>query len=209
MLTIGVLSRRRGHAVQAVESALATVGCDAQVVVAFDDEPLAMLDAIMAFRGRRNVHAVLLPIRHFYVRGMNALYAEMKLLGADRFVVVNDDVFFTTRDWGPYVLEQYAEQFPEGGIMELAGPDLCAHYLSDVRFIDQYCDGKLADMRYTMYFSDTHLMAQAKGLSRYRYVPGPVGRPIVDHRILNDPLREELKYWYAVDQREFDLCHPK
>ena len=209
MLTIGVLSRRRGHAVQAVESALATVGCEAQVIVAFDDEPLAMLDAIMAFRGRRNVHAVLLPIRHFYVRGMNALYAEMKFRNADRFVVVNDDVLFTMRDWGPYVLERYAEQFPEGGIMELAGPDLCAHYLSDVGFIDQRCAGKLADMRYTMYCSDTHLMVHVKGLNRYRYVSSPTGRPVIDHRILDDALREELKYWYPVDQREFDECHPK
>jgi hypothetical protein len=201
-LTLAILTRRHRLAVQAMESAVATAGCPLQVVIAFDDAPREVCEAMSVLLHCSNVRSFLLPVRHYYVRGMNALYHDMRTppTSADKFVVINDDVLFTMRDWGPYVLDQYAQRFPDGGVLELAGPDLCAHYISDVGFMDKMYNGRLADPRYTMYYSDSHLMRHMKKLGRYAYCPGPSGNPVIHHQVVQDALRSEVEYWMPIDR---------
>jgi len=193
-----------------IRSARNTVDCDLNIFVAIDDDDSYFTIPCIPLVGECEM-TVLRP-RHYYVRGMNALYTWMRP-HIDYFVVSNDDVTFDMKGWGPYVIAKLNEHFPAGeGILELAGPELAAHYATRASFIDGAFDGLLAEPAYTFYCSDTELRNRAKALGRYVFQPAPTGESILRHHIKGDGMRSEVEYWMASDRETFKRrakAHPE
>jgi hypothetical protein len=201
-VALGLLTRGRPQAaIACIQSALATAGEPIEAFVLIDDDPPAA-DAIAShFEGNPLVHTRTLPLRHYYVRGMNALGRWLDAVGADHFVVTNDDVTFLQPGWAALMRKELAGTYPDGmGIMELAGPELCAHYASRLDFFHEYFDGLLAEPAYTFYCSDTELRECARSLGRYSWWYGP---DILHHHVTADTLRHEVSYWLPFDRAEY------
>ena len=201
-VALGVLTRGRPQAaIACVQSALATAGEPIEVFVVVDDDRPAAAAITSYFEGNPLVHVALLPLRHYYVRGMNALGRWLHEAGVDHFVVANDDVTFVQPGWAATVCSALAAYFPDAmGILELAGPELCAHYASRMGFFCQYFNGQLAEPAYTFYCSDTELRERARALDRYAWWYGP---EVLQHHITRDAGRSEVSYWLPLDRAEY------
>ena len=202
-ISIGILTRHRlSDLRRCATSAMATVGIPANVIIAFDDD-------LSNFRACPNWHWAMkfpLPMRHYYVRGMNVLFALMKQYNPnlDYFVVTNDDSEFLTPGWGEEAISTLHERFPDGmGVLELAHPDLCAHYVSRRAVFDAHFEGNLAHPEYTMYFSDNHLRNSLKDMDMFASIEGSGGKQIINHYLSQDTLREDLRYWRQSDRKVY------
>lgn len=195
-LALGILTRGRpGLAIEAVRSAFTGAAKPLQVFVLVDDDHSAVEAIASYFEGNPRVAVGHTPLRHYYVRGMNLLYGWMRECEVDRFVVSNDDVRFVP-GWDETALAAFDDAFPRGGILELAGPELCAHYLSCVPFIEEHFGGRIAEPAYTFYCSDTELRERARALGRYAWH----ATPLIEHLVRDDAVRADVAYWMPFDR---------
>ena len=193
-ITLAVLTRGRFEdVIQCITTARATATGKLKVVVVVDDDIKTYTGLEQWAGSRDNVKVVYLHPRHYYVRGMNALY---KHVDTEYFVVSNDDVSFTHQGWDERALTAVRKC---GGIVELAGPDLCAHYITSRTFIDLSFDGLLAEPAYTFYCSDTELRNRARVLGAYHFLP----ESGLVHHVKNDRVRSDASYWMATDRETF------
>jgi hypothetical protein len=145
---------------------------------------------------------VLLKPRHYYVRGMNELYNAMKRLYPEMhyFVISNDDAEWMAPDWGEMAIQTFEKLLPDGkGVLEMADPTSCAHYLSTREFFDEEFGGVLCRLEYTHYYSDSHLRHQLIDQKRYFVAENEDHLPICVHHKTMDSVREEVRYWLPRD----------
>lgn len=137
-----------------------------RVAIVFDDDPVSY-DMCPRWP---YAQAINVTPRHYYVRGKNRLYQLAKGMAGDTeyFVMSNDDSEWLRPGWLAAAEEALEKQFEDGmGILEMFMQGHCAHYITKFKFIDEYMDGRLGDLRYTMYFSDTDMMLKATDVKRY------------------------------------------
>jgi len=211
-MDIGVLTRHRSIQLRTcVNSAIATVGCPAQVTIAFDDDR-AGYESCVDWPGTS--HLLLRP-RHYYVRGVNALFHHMRRLAheqdrvLDYFCILNNDVEFVRGNWGPAGINYLSSKFPDGmGLVELVGPDVLGNYISRAALFDEHFGGRIAEPCYTMYFSDSELLNRLKQMGRYSHADlpsqGSLPDKILQHHVVHDSLRSEAFSWFPVDRQVYD-----
>lgn len=199
--TLGILTRGRPQAAIACAQSALQHGHDVQTLIVVDDDPEAYATIVAHFEGNPRVRVALLPIRHYYVRGMNQLGYWLANVGADFFAVTNDDVTFERDGWDEIARTELLHRFPGGdGILELAGHDLCAHYASRWRFFADEFESLLAEPAYTFYCSDTELRERAREIDCYAAAP-ELG--LLTHHVTNDEVRSEVSYWLPLDRDEY------
>lgn len=211
MIDFLILSRNRATLLRrCIYSIMATCDVPYHITVGFDDDPnwQNLKSIAPAATG------ILLRPRHYYVRGVNALFRQARLNRPemDFFVLLNDDVEFVVANWASRVLAFIKEEVPDGsGIAVLDAPDKCANYLSRVSFFDEFFDGQLAEPCYTMYYSDSELMARAKALGRHfhgslrvKTEGGAMEMKVLKHFVTDDDMRDEVLRWSNSDKRTFE-----
>jgi len=189
MLTLLMLSRNRPTICQnAVKSAQENAEGEIQVEILFDAcEPFVIHNALLNLEGVKAYESLM---RHYYVRGANAIYASTK---AETFVFTNDDSMFAP-GWDRVALEAL-EKF--GGLVELGGEAMkCAHFITTRKFIDEVNDGWLAYPGYTFYYSDKELMFRAMDKEGYKWLdPG-----VITHQGIKDSVRSDVEAWLGQDK---------
>ena len=194
---LGVLTRgRRDAATACIDSALRHAD-DLVVFCVVDDDRAAAAYLSNYYEGNPRVHVGLLPLRHYYVRGVNALGRWMQEAGVDHFAITNDDATFAVDGWDTTCRALAAE----GEIVELAGDDLCAHYTSRMRTFVDHFHGLLAEPSYTFYCSDTELRERAKELRLYSARPDLA---LVTHHAADDAVHSEITFWFAIDRATYE-----
>ncbi len=204
-VALGILTR--GRPADAIACAQSAVDCAAiasstplPVYILVDDDRAAFERIAVRLAAQPHIKVGLLPLRHYYVRGMNALFAWMADDGVDHFVVSNDDVTFVRAAWDRLALQHYQDACGDWGVLELAGPELCAHYLSRVAFFVEHFDGQIAEPAYTFYCSDTELRERCRALGAYHVW---TDQPILRHNVKDDGVRSEVMYWMPRDRAQY------
>ena len=203
-IAVGILSRLRPtNCRRCITSVVATIGCDHTIYVALDDDHISK-QSLPHYRHCR--YHVLQP-RHYYVRGVNALFQWMKdsYQDLDYFLIINDDTEFLLLDWGPRILETFDKAYPDGmGLMELSGEGGCTNFITRREFIDSQFNGYIGNPVYTMYFSDSELLNRLKELGCYTraYIEG--NYPVADHAAEKDYTRLEVRDWYERDKKVYE-----
>ncbi|KKK95153.1 hypothetical protein LCGC14_2675670 [marine sediment metagenome] len=206
-----ILSRNRGTILRrCLYSIMATCDVPYRITVAFDDDPDWRAIENIAPQAAR----ILLRPRHYYVRGVNALFQHARTCTPemDFFVLLNDDVEFVVSGWAEGIIDFLKKQAPDGeGIVVLDEPEKCANYLSRVSFFDKHFDGLLAEPCYTMYYSDSELMERTKALGRYSHGTlslktdsGEVHAKVLRHHEVDDYTRTEVNRWHKSDRETFE-----
>lgn len=205
---LGILTRGRpGDLRRCITSALATANEQIGVVVAFDDDHVGW-NTTPEYKG---VSRTLLLPRHYYVRGMNALYRFLQKVAADNsetlehFAVCNDDVEWLAPSWPQLVRETMVREFEDGqGVLELADVDKCATYAGHAGLFARHFSNRLAEPCYTMYCSDTELLVRLRALDKWRFVVHPTHGAVCRHAEVRDALRTEVKRWYESDRELYN-----
>lgn len=206
-LNIGILTHRRlDHLRRCINSILATVNIDTTITVLFDDDEPSYQSLDHPI-----VNKALVAPRHYYVRGMNRLYAVMEHAATtagkdfDWLCFLNDDVEFLHHGWPLIIIESMIAKWGDGvGVAEMVAPEKCAHYITRKRFLDQFTEyQRPANPIFTMYYSDSDLMCCAKDAGRYAFLSAPGKGPVVLHHIVHDTLRAECSRWRTVDKVEW------
>lgn len=193
----------------AVHSAVALSDMPLQIVVLFDDDPLGYRMA----PDWPYVHKVLAEPRHYYVRAANKLFQIVEDLKPDTdwFFFTHDDVEFVRPGWGPLTIGAYEQVLPDGGILECFGLGLCSHYLTKRSFIRDNFGGRLADTRYTNYYSDSHMLNECAQMGKYATVKLDSARAILNHQTTatrDAPSWEVQEAWFQDDQEIYKAAWP-
>ena len=204
-ITVGILSRNRPEALRrCISSIAATINCDHQIIIAFDEDYNGYISPTAEWT---NVSAVYLHPRHYYVRGVNALYRNMKKINPemDFFFVSTDNIEFTTQGWGQKLMDLHETTYPDGkGVTEILGPGVCSHYLARKKFFDEDFDGYLANPVYTQYGSDDELRWTLQDQGQFSFARGSgLGARLLAQRTIgqiDDELHEEVRQWYPWDR---------
>ena len=157
-IVMGIVTRQRPEQLRrCITSALATCGLPLRFAIGFDDDYWGY-NQCPQFAA---VTKEFLVPRHYYVRGKNAVYDIARDMAGDEaeyFVLSNDDSEWLCPGWGQRAVELLESAFPDGqGCLELFSAGHLAHFIARFDFLDSFTGGVIADPRYTMYFSDTHL----------------------------------------------------
>lgn len=206
LLTLLIPTRNRAEELlNCINGAISNAkGWPLHLVIGFDDDAESYIKHSTADKGKLpagvDVTCLYLKPRHYYVRAVNELYRfASRHVDFDYFFLSNDDVAFAP-NWAAQAVRGLQRSFPNGeGICELAGPELCAHYVSRKAFIDTHFARLLAEPCYTFYFSDREMMMRAKLLGRYRHLPGN----LVTHFEREDSTRSEVERWFYVDEEQY------
>jgi hypothetical protein len=173
-LTFLIPTRQRPEQLQAcINSIIATCGTfTPRFVVGFDDD---YTNYSLFLKTSRNaeVQAHYLAPRHYFVRGMNALFkaANDAWDDFDYFVVCNDDDQFVYGGWDGAALDGYNAQFPDGlGVLELAFPKRLHTYFSRAQLFNDYFYGRLYNTAYTQFCGDHELLETLNAADKYRCV---------------------------------------
>lgn len=202
-LVLGVLSRGRLEGLRrCVNSALTYAGVPIRVIVAFDADP----STYKAYKAPGGVQKLYLHPRHYYTRGMNALYEAIRSTGADIFGITNNDCEFVTPGWAKLAKRELLNGFEDGhGVVEMTNYGSLFSFVTRVPFIEERYGGELFNPAYLMYYADRERMKDLEADDLYIHpVPG-----FVYAKESRDEVKHEGYSFFDADKRMYYRLHPE
>lgn len=160
------------------------------VFVGFDDDRNGFDDVLP----HPTLVKLLLPMRHYYVRAMQAVYemaqewCRQHETPFDWFCCLDDDNEIIARNWWASAHAFHLENFPDGaGIVDFDDPPLGGHFVSRKVCVDGQLAGHLGELCYWQFYADAERVERTKRASAIVTAHRSDELPLVAHHFNKGP----------------------